>query len=102
MTDEYKYLASPQVYGRLNLITAHAASSASGDADAGSDARGMPGPEVVFEDGSEDEPDAEDPFAPAGPGDDDDEDEDDDERDDDEMSGSEDDDDLDGLDEDDE
>ncbi|KAG1676919.1 hypothetical protein FOA52_014795 [Chlamydomonas sp. UWO 241] len=63
-----------KVYGRLSLITAHTAQA---DDEAGS-AGGRPGPEVVFEDGSVEEPEAEDPFAPDAGLSDDDDDEDDD------------------------
>jgi U3 small nucleolar RNA-associated protein 5 len=60
-----------KVYGRLSLITAHTTTA---QADDGDEAGGMPGPEVVFEDGSDEEPEAEDPFAPEGVSDDDDDD----------------------------
>lgn len=58
-----------RVYGRLSLITAHtqAQHAADAGADGEDDDGGMPAPEVVFEDaGDDEEPDAEDPFAPEG------------------------------------
>lgn len=63
-----------RVYGRLSLITAHtqAQHAADAGADGEEDDGGMPAPEVVFEDaGDDEEPDAEDPFAPVGDDDDD-------------------------------
>eukprot|EP00955_Chlamydomonas_euryale_P031813 333801-Chlamydomonas_euryale.AAC.1 len=91
-----------KVYGRLSLITAHAAPPGGGTGD---EAGGMPGPEMVFEDASEEEVEAEDPFAPEELSEDDDEEDgdadddsdgDDDSDDDDELMGDGDDDDLDG------
>jgi len=73
-----------KVYGRLNLITAHtnAAAQRSASAEDGEDAGeaddGIPAPEVMFEDGSDVEPEAEDPFAANDEDDEDDEDADDD------------------------
>ena len=73
-----------KVYGRLNLITAHtnAAAQRSAAAEDGEDAGeaddGVPAPEVMFEDGSDAEPEAEDPFAANDGEDDDDEDDEDD------------------------
>ena len=70
-----------KVYGRLNLITAHTNAAAQRSAEDGEDAGeaddGVPAPEVMFEDGSDAEPEAEDPFA-ANDGEDDDEDDEDD------------------------
>lgn len=61
------------MYGRLSLITAHtqAQHAADAGADGEEDDGGMPAPEVVFEDAGDEEPDAEDPFAPEGHDDDD-------------------------------
>ncbi|GAX81324.1 hypothetical protein CEUSTIGMA_g8755.t1 [Chlamydomonas eustigma] len=54
-----------KVYGRLSLVTAHSSKgSAEGDDEESDNDDGLPAPEVVFEDGSDGEPDAEDPFAP--------------------------------------
>lgn len=96
-----------KVYGRLSLITAHTnaaaqQSAAAEDGDVGETDDGVPAPEVMFEDGvDDDEPEAEDPFA-ADDNDDDDDDSDggidddggfDDAGDDDSMGGDDDDDD---------
>lgn len=63
-----------KIYGRLNLITAHTnlrGGAAAEDGEDGTADDGLPAPEVVFEDVSDEEPEPEDAFAPANDDDDD-------------------------------
>ena len=72
-----------KVYGRLSLVVAHSASKGAGEEGDEGEEGALPDPEVVFVDQGEEEPEAEDPFAPMmDDEDEDEEDEDDDEADD--------------------